>query len=137
MPLPRPLLAPVTTATFPAKLAITVRHLPSSPFDRASHELMRVILYARGSGVIRMCWVPPHSQGVTAFLVGATDTERTKVVAAKRKPLISARSSWLVLIPDQQVPLLGQTTTGSYTAAMAVLVDARTGRRLEADALNS
>lgn len=59
------------------------------------------------------------------------------LLTIKRKPLISARPSWLVLIPDQQVPLLGPTTTGSYTAAMAVLVDARTGRRLEADALNS
>jgi hypothetical protein len=79
--------------------------------------------------------------GVTASLVRATDTEYANAAAdGTRTPLIPNRTAWLVLIPDRQVPIFapaGKSDESTYTATMAVLIDANSGDYLEAAALNS
>lgn len=81
-----------------------------------------------------------RATGVTATLVKATNTAYSNVVAGRRKLLISDRTAWLVLIPGQHVPIIypyGKTGPATYKATMAVLIDAKTGQRLEAAALTS
>jgi hypothetical protein len=121
---------PLTFKSAQAKLSrgfhLVVRRLPNSTNVEVTKKRAEAVALGKAKAT-----------GVTATLVRATDTARAKVVAGTRKLLISDRTAWLVLIPDQQVPLLGPNTSGSYKATMAVLVDAQTGRFLEADALNS
>jgi hypothetical protein len=121
---------PLTFKSAQAKLSrgyhLIVRRLSNSTTVEVTKQRAEAVALGKGKAA-----------GVTAFLVSATDRGRTKVVAGKRKLLISDRPTWLVLIPDQQVPLLGPNTSGSYKATEAALVDARTGRWLEADELNN
>jgi membrane associated rhomboid family serine protease len=70
--------------------------------------------------------------GVTATLVDATYAGGYARVAANgtRTPLVLNRPAWLVLIPNQQVPIFypnGKSGPPSYTATMAALVDANSG----------
>lgn len=83
----------------------------------------------------------PGMSGVTSTLVSATNTAYCKPQAdGTCTPVISNEPVWIVLVPNQQVPIYGSASpaqSGSYTATIAVLVDALTGRYLEAAAIPS
>jgi hypothetical protein len=83
--------------------------------------------------------LPP---GITATLVDATDSGGDATVASDgtRTPLISNRAAWLVLIPNQQVPIMyppGKSGPSSYTATAALLIDASSGDFLLGAALTN
>ena len=84
----------------------------------------------------------PHQSmvpGVTATLVDATDAGGDDLdTGGTRTPLISNRTAWLVLIPGQHVPIIypyGKTGPWSYSATVAVLIDASDGTILIGAAL--
>ena len=73
------------------------------------------------------------------MLVKATDT-----AYGKERPdgtvdlIVSNRAVWLVLVPDQNVPIHGrQGPPFTYSATLAVLIDANSGDFLKAAALAS
>lgn len=81
----------------------------------------------------------PAPKGVSATLVRATDsTYCTTVPYGHCRLIIDNRPVWLVLAPNQQVPIMypmGKSGPPSYWATMATLVDARTGKYIEAAAV--
>jgi hypothetical protein len=79
---------------------------------------------------------------VNAMLVSATANAYAEVMPnGTRTLLVSNRAVWLVLIPNQQVPIhYPRGRTGppfSYTATLAVFIDANSGDYVMAPALAS
>lgn len=78
-------------------------------------------------------------EGISATLVRATDTVYcTTVPYGQCRRIIEDRPVWIVLVPNQQVPIVyprGKSGPLSYWATMATLVDARSGTYLEAAAV--
>jgi hypothetical protein len=75
--------------------------------------------------------------GVTSFAVSARKGKHPKVSTSGHAPLIPSGSVWLVLVPDQQVAIRGRPGPPfSYTATLAVLIDANSGDYLMTAALS-
>ena len=74
---------------------------------------------------------------IDSMLVGATATAYGKERADGTLDLIiSNRALWLVLVPDQQVPVRGPGGPPfTYSATLAVLIDANSGAFLTSAAL--
>lgn len=72
----------------------------------------------------------PSPVGVTSFPVTATANQYADSQPdGSLKPRIANRAVWIVLIPAQQIPIRygSDKTESSYTATLAVLIDATTG----------
>gem|GEM_PF-2595950 len=81
-----------------------------------------------------------------ATLVTVTDTHyvnHAQPGGAPGAPVLANRLAWLVLIPNSSVPIVrpykpgAPAGPGSYTATLAVFIDAHTGEFLEAVSLSS
>ena len=87
----------------------------------------------------------PLNAAAEATLVTVTDTHYVNHAqpGAPGVPVLANRPAWLVLIPNFSVPIVRPYRPGdpagpaSYTATLAVFIDARTGDFLEAASLTS
>lgn len=134
-----------------AVLLFTASHAPAAPdsaIEAVRPQLARygikVSLWPPGSRIgvsraaaeataLREFGVPLHHR-VSALGVTDTDTHYARVQAnGDRTLLISGRKVWLVLIPNQRIPVLrGSAVQGYFNATIAVFVDADTGEYLKA-----
>jgi hypothetical protein len=87
----------------------------------------------------------PLNAPAEATLVTVTDTHYVKHAqpGGPGVPVLANRPAWLVLIPNFSVPIVrpykpaAPAGPGSYTATLAVFIDAHTGEFLEAASLSS
>jgi hypothetical protein len=85
----------------------------------------------------------PLNEAAKATLVTVTDTRYVNHAQpdAPGVPVLANRMAWLVLIPNVSVPIVrpyrpwAPAGPGSYTATLAVFIDANTGEFLEAASL--
>jgi hypothetical protein len=113
-----------------AKVAGVVGGLPDKPVPRVVVSR----LPASTPVVIAKQWAEAIARGrddlrwfgVTATLVRATATT-TPAAGGQTRTLISDRTVWLVLIPDEQALAPGRTGPFNWTFTRAVLIDATSG----------
>jgi hypothetical protein len=106
-----------------------LRSLPPSATVRIGRRQAEKIASGKG-------WGAPRMPGVSATLARVTDTGYCRLVHGKCRLLIRNRAMWIVLVPNQTVPVMGRRTGPiSYAATMAVLIDANSGKYINASAI--
>ena len=103
--------------------------LPPSATVRVGRRQAKDIAFRTG-------WGAPGMPGISATLVKGTLGGYCRLEHGKCRLLVRNRALWIVLVPGQTVPILGrQTGPSSYATTIAVLIDANSGKDINASAI--